>query len=60
MTIKLTYPVKLHEPEDLRPLYEEFKHLYPEIISKWCELGEDLRSNDPEPYAPIEIGRAHV
>jgi len=53
MTIKLTYPVKSHQIEDLIPLYEEFKLVNPDIFGKWQELGKDFYNDDPAPYVPI-------
>jgi hypothetical protein len=36
--IRLSYPHKLHEVDDLRPLFEEFKATYPLIAEKWRDL----------------------
>lgn len=35
--MKLTFP-KTHRTEEMRPLYEEYKSLHPDIIEEWVEI----------------------
>lgn len=42
--IKLTYPERSHQIEDLRPLYEEFKTVHADVFDYWRkrELSGDI------------------
>lgn len=50
--LRLTFPRKSHEPNDLAALLKEFKRLNPEIMELWdkLSLADDF---DPELYTPI-------
>ena len=48
MVIRLTYPNKSHETEDLRPLYEEFKQSNPETFDLWYRIESKGKIDSPE------------
>ena len=45
--MKLTYPPS-HRTEDLRPLYEEYRGLYPEQFAEWLRIERKGRNIDPD------------
>jgi len=55
MTIRLTYPVKSHETEDLRPLYEEFKKTNPDIFEMWRLIEAKDRLEGPEELKGVHM-----
>ena len=48
MAIRLTYPVKSHETEELRDLYEEFKLLHPDVYEEWRRIEAAGSIESPE------------
>lgn len=48
MAIRLTYPIKSHETEDLRPLYEEFRRVHPQTFSEWWQVEAKDRISGPD------------
>jgi hypothetical protein len=50
--MKLTFP-KTHKTEHLRPLYEEFKLLYPDLINEWIKIESKAPYIDEDDLPPI-------
>ena len=55
MKIRLTYPNKSHETEDLRPLYEQFKALEPDVFQSWWEIEKKGRIDSPERLKDVHM-----
>jgi hypothetical protein len=53
MRIRLTYPNKSHETEDLRPLYEEFKRAKPEVFERWKLIEAKEKLSGPDELKPV-------
>ena len=53
MVIRLTYPVKSHETDDLRPLYEEFKNSNRDVFEAWYKIEAKGKINSAEELKDI-------
>ena len=55
MTIRLTYPVKSHETEDLRALYEEFKATNPDTFEAWRAIEAKGKIDSPDDLKDVHL-----
>lgn len=55
MVIRLTYPIKSHETEDLRLLYEEFKRTNPDVFETWRHIETKNRISGPEELKDVHM-----
>lgn len=51
--MRLTFPPS-HRTEDLRPLFEQYKDMFPEIYGTWCSIEEKGRGINPDELKEIQ------
>jgi hypothetical protein len=55
MALHLSYPRKSHNLEDLRPLYEEFKRVEPDVFGTWQSIEKNWPEDGERKLVPISI-----
>jgi hypothetical protein len=55
MALHLSFPRKSHSLEDLRPLYEVFKRVEPDVFGTWQSIEKDWPEDGERKLVPISI-----